>query len=242
MKTNLSLIALFFVSSLASVSPTDNQTSPKADQTYPLQLLPKLDELYFNQTIDFLLPENSTTVIDHVEFEHGRTEMIENGFRLWVESANVPEAAEELRVYVRNTEGDVQLAYQRKISLMQKVNKSVADDEDLFKLDDEFQSLSSFISREKLFKAHQLKINAQRFNAPGIELKEFDIEISTGNGVKKLHSPNGGITEEMKAALRNLSDGDFISISNIISEYKADSQRVKMNINYTVKLTIGNVG
>jgi len=91
-------------------------------------------------------------------------------------------------------------------------------------------------------KAHQLKINAERFNAPGIELKEFDMEITTGNGVKKLHSPNGGITEEMKAALRNLSDGDFISISNIISEYKADSQRVKMNINYTVKLTIGNVG
>ncbi|HLP52450.1 MAG TPA: hypothetical protein VK154_16295 [Chitinophagales bacterium] len=241
MKTALPLLSLLLLFSFTGHATADTGTKPQPDQAFPLQLLPKLNVLYFNQTIEFTLPD-ATTTVDHVEFERGVSQISPTGFCLQVEYGNLEKANCALKVFTKDAAGNITLAYERTITLLQKLKDNVDYDDDLFMLDAKEMQLKGTLSKEQLLKATQLKLSSTRFNADQVQLIEFDMEIGSGSRAKKLHSPTGEITPEMKEAIRKLGDGDVISITNVVSQYEVDGQKVKMNINYTPKLTIGNVG
>jgi len=240
-----SLLLIFLV---ALINTACHATAPdnEAVPAYQLQLLPNLDVLYFNQTIDFALPALTTDVIDHVEFNRGMVQLTPTGFRLNVDYSNIPQATDELKVFVRVATGNIKLQYQKSITLKQKLSvknfESVGNDNNIFKLDDEIQSLHNAASTQKLLHSHRLDINTDRFDQDSISLQSFDILINTGNGSQLFHSSTNEITDEMKAAIKTLTDGDSITFLNIMTEYSANSQRVKMNLNYLVKYVIGTVG
>ncbi|MDB5284750.1 MAG: hypothetical protein JWO06_3825 [Bacteroidota bacterium] len=251
MKTKYFLLlpaVLFCVFAIAA--PKDNETIPKPDNVatpgYNLDLLPGLNALYFNQVIDFSLPPASASVIDHVEFGRGTSQILPRGFRLTINYANRKTAFEDLKVYVRDAAGKVTLGYSKKITLEQKLGewggKTVADHDDLFKLDGTLQSLENYFTKDKLLKAQVLEISAERFNPAGIHLKSFDMLITTAKGLTMLHAEDGNITAEMKAAIQSLQDGDVVGFTNVVSEYVVNNQKVQMGINYTLKYTIGSEG
>ena len=247
MKTKylLSPVVMLFVV-FANASNTDNSSLPSPDQAYDLQLLPALNVLYFNQAIDFQLPQSSSFAIDHVDFKRGSAIIYKDGFRLNIDYANRLTATEVLKVFVRDSKGNVTLAYEKSITLKQKLNeyldKTVANDEDLFMLDGVLQVLENTASKVKLQKAEELSINPERFNAGSIRLQSFDLSIRTSIGTSVFHSDSGKITAEMKAAIGKLSDGDFVTFENLFSEYIAEHQKVPMRLNYSIKYKIGNDG
>jgi hypothetical protein len=241
MKTTplFTLLLLFFAPAI--FAGTDTEPAPKPDQAIPIELLPRLKVLYFNQVIDFTV--NSTgTVIDHVEFNRGLTELIPGGFRLMIEYANVEEARGLLEVYTRDANGTIQLAYSQSVLLTQKLKDYVNYHDDLFMLDSTLIDLNSTLSKYQLLNAGQIRLNSNRFDAENIQMAGFDMEISNAGNTQKFHSPDGTVTEEMKSAIRKLSNGDKVKITNIMGRYKAAGQTVPMNINYTPVVTIGTVG
>jgi hypothetical protein len=240
-----SLLLTFLVvllNTAAFATKPDNEAVP----AYQLQLLPNLDVLYFNQSIDFALPSLTTDVIDHVEFNRGTVQITPTGFTLNIDYSNIPEATDELKVFVRNTAGIVKLTYQKNITLKQKLSErnfeSVGNDNNIFKLDDEIVTLKNAATTQKLLHSHKLDINTDRFDQDNISLQSFDMLIQTAEGAKIFHSATNQITDEMKAAIKTLADGDSITFLNIITEYSANNQRVKMNLNYFIKYVIGTVG
>lgn len=241
MKTHLAtiLLPLFIYSSV--FAGTDTEPTPKPDQAFPIELLPKLDILYFNQDIEFTLSTPNVKV-DHVEFSKGITEITDNGFRLRIEYANVDEATCNLKVYTADAAGNVSLAFDKKIILMQKLKNDVSYHDDLFMLDDKMIDLHSNLSKYELQQARQLKLNSTRFDARNLRLSSFDMVINTGNGTQKLHSTDGTITNEMKDALRKLNDGATFMITNVFADYEVTGQKVKMDINYNPVVTIGTAG
>lgn len=241
MKTTplFTLLLLFFAPAI--FAGTDTGPAPKPDQAIPIELLPKLKVLYFNQVIDFTV--NSTgRVIDHVEFNRGLTELIPGGFRLIIEYANVEEARGLLEVYTRDANGTIQLAYSQSVFLTQKLKDYVNYHDDLFMLDSTLIDLNSTLGKYQLLNAAQIKLNSSRFDADNMQMAGFDMEISNAGNTQKFYSPDGTITEEMKSAIRKLTNGDKVKITNIMGRYKAAGQTVPVNINYTPVVTIGTVG
>ncbi len=241
MKNHLTTLLLPLFISTSLFAGSDTGTLPAPDQAYPLDMLPQLETLYFNQEIEFTLTRPDVQ-IDHVEFNRGITELTGKGFKLSVEYANVEEATGVLKVYTRDAAGNIALSFSKKLILTQKLKNDVSYHDDLFMLDDKVIDLNSNLSKYELAQAKQLKLNATRFQAHNIKLSSFDMVINTANGKQKLHSADGIITNEMKEALRKLNDGDTLMITNVLADYEHTGQKIKMNINYTPAVTIGTAG
>jgi len=241
MKNHLATLLLPLFISTTLFAGSDTGSLPAPDQAYPLDLLPKLETLYFNQEIEFTLTKPDVQ-IDHVEFNRGITELTGNGFKLSVEYANVEEATGILKVYTRDAAGNITLLFNKKLILTQKLKNNVSYHDDLFMLDDRIIDLNSNLSKYELTQAKQLKLNATRFDADNIQLSSFDMVINTADGKQTIHSADGTITNEMKEALRKLNDGDTFMITNVLANYEHTGQKIKMNINYTPAVTIGTAG
>ena len=237
-----SLVVLLYSLGYA-VSP-DNQAIPRPVNQLPL--VPLLKVMYFNQTLDFSLPQSSADVIDHVVFNHGWTTVEGKNFTLHINYANAPVAEDELKVFVRKADGSITLACDQHLLIRQKLSEknfeSVANDNNLFKLDGEIQPLDNYASKEKLARANHLDINTARFDQDSIRLQSFDLQLKTANGTQVLHSTTGDITPEMKAAIQTLKDNDSVTFINIMTTYVSNNQSVKLNLNYGVKYIIGTEG
>lgn len=233
-----------FSSTNANHIKSDNATQ-LTDATVKPAIYPDIDRIFFNQEYVFELRGGNSHTISRVEFADGAVTTDKTKALVSVHYANFSSLKSRFRVFVKDASGNEFILVDKEMSITQKyryAEDEEFDDTRFFRFDNRIINISETISKEELALFKTFSMNEQMFEVNSFKMSGFDMQITKGEKTITLHSNSDALTDEMKAAIQNLSNGDVVEFSNIKSTYTEKGQQVPLNTNYTVRVTIGSAG